>query len=468
MIKNEIKKVVVFGGVLIFSSSVSQNTYGKNSATFFVYNSSRNEETNVQQRIDNSDMRRAGSHLYKKALNNIKENLYWKSALDLIVLLDFYPEFSKLDGVIYHLGYCLYEMEMFEGAAGLYEYLLKAIPKTPFLADALLGLQKVYYQKNNYQQSLRFYKALEAYYSDDEVINESRYYAGQSYFHLNNYILVPEIMTYIERNSEFYLFGLYTSGLAYLKKKDVREAIKSYKKIVRLPVISAQRREIIDTVRLTLGYIYFELSSYKEALKYLKVISPTFYDYPDVLLAIGWTALKSKDYETALTALNKLLNEYPDNYNVDEAHFVLGQCYLKLGYYKFAIREYYQIIKKAPGNDNLTALNDEIRSSLTVEERRIEELRTQLLVLESKLLDTIPYKTGNGIPKNIAKELEKIHKQRESLLEKILKEHEIFEIVSSNVAQLKRQIEKRDRQRDWRAYAEYGKARAMFLKGLTE
>jgi tetratricopeptide (TPR) repeat protein len=211
--------MVLGGGILIAIFCLSQKGYGKNSLTFFDYNSTINEGEVAQQRKVQGDIQRIALHLYRKALDKYKEEQYWKSALDLIVLLDFYPEFSKMDGVIYYLGTSLYEMNMLEGADRLYRYLLKAIPKTRFLPDALLGLQKVYYKKKNYQQSLRFYKALEAHYSKDEIIYESRYYAGQSYYHLSNYILVPEIMSHIDKNSEFYPFGLYTSGLAYLKKK---------------------------------------------------------------------------------------------------------------------------------------------------------------------------------------------------------------------------------------------------------
>lgn len=220
MIINKIKRLVVPGGwILIVISCLCQKSYGKNILTFFHYNSKINEGEIVQQRKARVEIQRVAMHLYRKALDKYKEDLYWKSALDLIVLLDFYPEFSKMDGVIYHLGNCLYELNMLEGADRLYRYLLRSIPKTPLLPDALLGLQKVYYKKKNYQQSLRFYKALEAHYSNDEIIYESRYYAGQSYYHLSNYVLVPEIIAHIDKNSEFYPFGLYTSGLAYLKKK---------------------------------------------------------------------------------------------------------------------------------------------------------------------------------------------------------------------------------------------------------
>ncbi|MFQ5707087.1 MAG: tol-pal system YbgF family protein [bacterium] len=162
---------------------------------------------------------RAALNLYKKALDNYEEEVYWKSALDLIVLLDYYPKFSKMDGVVYHLGSCLYEMDMFAAADRLFRYLLKATPRTPLLPKALLGLQKIYYKRKNYRQSLKFYKALEAHYSHSNIIGESRYYAGQSYYYLKNYNLVPEILGHVGSKSEFYPFALYTTGLAQLKKK---------------------------------------------------------------------------------------------------------------------------------------------------------------------------------------------------------------------------------------------------------
>jgi tetratricopeptide (TPR) repeat protein len=233
-------------------------------------------------------------------------------------------------------------------------------------------------------------------------------------------------------------------------------------------VISDERREIVDTARLTLAFIFFELASYKTAIKYLKSISPLFYDYPDVLLTIGWAALKLEDYQTSLIALNKLVKEYPDYYNLEEAHFVLGQSYLKLGYYKFAIQEYNEIIKKAPKSINYAENIEQAKKELAAEEKRIQNLKTALLVLEANLLQTIPVNTGNGVPKYVIEERERLGKKRQELISNLIEERETFETVSYTLTQLKRQIEKAERQKNWRAYAEYGKARALYLKSLAE
>ncbi|NIR50964.1 tetratricopeptide repeat protein [candidate division KSB1 bacterium] len=168
----------------------------------------------IQAEID-----RGGDILLSDARKKYENKDYWKSAIDLVVILDFYTDYSKLDEAIYLLGNCLYEMGMFEAANRVYRYLLQTFPKTHLLPRAMLGMQKVYYQQNKYQLSLKFYKALEAHYPGQEGIDEARYYAGQAYYHLKNYHLVPNIVTHIRKDSEFYPFGMYTGALANLKKK---------------------------------------------------------------------------------------------------------------------------------------------------------------------------------------------------------------------------------------------------------
>ncbi|MFQ5603218.1 MAG: tol-pal system YbgF family protein [bacterium] len=165
------------------------------------------------------EIEKAAKNQLKIATKKFEQGEYWQSAIDLIVILDFYANFTQMDEVIYRLGSCLYEMELYDGADMMYRYLLKTIPKTPLLPQVLMGLQKVYYHKVDYQQSLKFYKTLEAHFPADKIMNESRYYAAQSYYQLKNYRLVPNIVQSINKDSEFYAFGLYTTGLVQLKKK---------------------------------------------------------------------------------------------------------------------------------------------------------------------------------------------------------------------------------------------------------
>ena len=54
-------------------------------------------------------MERAATSIFNKALENYQKGIFWKCALDLVVILDYYPQFSKIDGVLFYLGNCLYE-----------------------------------------------------------------------------------------------------------------------------------------------------------------------------------------------------------------------------------------------------------------------------------------------------------------------------------------------------------------------
>ncbi|MFQ5772557.1 MAG: tol-pal system YbgF family protein, partial [bacterium] len=129
----------------------------------------------VSQDKTKEEIERVANQQLDQAAKKFKEKQYWQSAIDLVFILDSYTDFSKLDEVIYLLGNSLYEMEIYDGADLMYRYLLKTIPKTPLLPDVILALQKVYYQKKEYQQSLKFYTALEGHYSLNKGIDESRY-----------------------------------------------------------------------------------------------------------------------------------------------------------------------------------------------------------------------------------------------------------------------------------------------------
>lgn len=165
------------------------------------------------------EIEKAARDLHKQAQDNYENEKLWQAAVDLILIIDFYPNYSRLDDVVYLLATSLYDLEMYDGADRMYRYLLRSVTKTRLVAEAILGLQKVAYQKGDYPQSLKFYKAIESHYSDHQGIYESRYYAEQTYFHQENYNLVQNLVPHVTKKSEFHPFAVYTSGLAHLKKK---------------------------------------------------------------------------------------------------------------------------------------------------------------------------------------------------------------------------------------------------------
>jgi len=219
---------------------------------------------------------------------------------------------------------------------------------------------------------------------------------------------------------------------------------------------------------LTTGYIYFELSSHQEALKLLRAIPSEFYDYPEVLLAIGWSALKLQDYQAVLSALSNLVTNYPNYFNLEEAHFVIGQCYLKLGYYDFAIKEYNEITKKKPKPIDYATELEQTNQELAIQGKLLEELNSELIVLEARLLLEKTLTTSNGSVDFVSVDEKEMQEKSQALNETLMKEHQNLGTLKNALLSLKKQIEKDQSYKDWRAYADYGKARALFLKSVPQ
>lgn len=183
-------------------------------------------------------------------------------------------------------------------------------------------------------------------------------------------------------------------------------------------------------------------------------------------MAIAWCAFKLQDYNSALSSLNDLVRHYPNYYNLEEAHFVTGQCYLKLGYYDFAIREYDEITKASSTPADFLNELEHTKKEVGRQEKRLEDLNTELLVLEAKLLKAETLYPSNGVQVFVAGQRE-MQKNRDILVLRAKKERRDLEKTRDALTNMKKQLGKGQILQDWRAYAEYGKARALYLKSVA-
>jgi tetratricopeptide (TPR) repeat protein len=162
------------------------------------------------------------------------------------------------------------------------------------------------------------------------------------------------------------------------------------------------------------------------------------------------------------------VTNYPGYFNLEEAHFVMGQCYLKLGYYDFAVKEYNEITKKGPKLTDYAAKHEQSSQELVIQEKLLQELNSELLVLESRLLLERSLTTSNGSIDFISVDQKEMKEKSQALYETLAKERRNFETLSNSLLNLKKQIDKDQINRNWRAYADYGKARALFLISVPQ
>jgi len=414
------------------------------------------------------EIERVCNQILRGSIELYKEGSYWSCARELIILMDYYPEYEKLDEVVFYLAQCLFEEDLLTSAVRMYKYLLNKFPQSSCVPATLLGLEKTYYQQNDYKLALSVYFTLlkKAPY-EKELLAAAHYYAGQSHFHLKNYDMAINVLKKIDNHSDYYDCALYTTALSNLKKSNVTIAIDYFRKIISLPVISGERRNIIDNARLTLGYIYYELKAYEPAKRLLLDISEKHEHYQDALLAAGWSFLKMDDHQNVIKYLKNLIKLFPESPNAEEAHFLLGQSYIALGEYDNAIESYQTIVEFYKDKVHLPNILKKVSNSLDQEEDRVERLKVKVLIEETRLLDAISI-NGNGeeIPKHLVEEKKKLKEFRENLINNLLAERDNLLLMQENIYRLKQLTERSERRKDWRGYAEYGISRALFLKNM--
>ena len=424
-----------------------------------------NNFINDEQELKALDI--AANKIYNKALDLFNKGKYWQCSQKLFIIMDFYTEFSQLDGVIYHMAECLYEEEMNDASMKMYKYIIKNYSGCEYIPASLFGLQKAHYKIGNYKKALTVYYRILKDKNNASVINAARYFAGQSHFHLKNFDTTINLLKYIDNKNQYYDGALYTTALSHLKKKSVESSIEYFKKLISLPIVSGERRKMVDNGRLTLGFIFYEINLYKDAIDLFEDISNEHDGYQDALLALGWCYLKLGRYEQGKESLLKLIDLFPQSANAEESYFLLGQAYIMSGEYDSSIEAYKIIVDLYPSSLQNIKIIKKINNSLSQQQNKVEKLKVQVLIQESKLLTSMSINTSS---ENMSNELDqqekKLRKYREGLIKNLIAERESLLYMRNQLTQLKKTAERKERRKDWCGYAEYGISRALFLKEM--
>lgn len=419
-----------------------------------------------QPSVPESDIDKSSEKLFNNALDYFDKGNYWDCARDLIILMDFNPQYPKIDHVVFTLAECLYEIDLPRGASKLYKHLITKYVRSTLLPRALLGLQRIEYDRSDFARCIEFHNAISRSNPPQSVLDASLYYAAMCFYYYKDYPQTTQLMLEISDKSPYYDYGQYTASLSYLRMKNVHKAISTFRAICTLPVTSEDRRHVIDESHLTLGYIYYELRYYNQAYLQFRAVSSDHKNYDCALLAAGWAASQQGNFAEAIEPLTTLVSLAPADEYAEEGFFLLGRCYLKMKKYDEALAVYDRLIEIFPERDVVPAIVREVRSSLSDEGVNIEKIKMDLLVLETKLLDVIPLEVDRKAPGHLREENDRLIETREGLLRRIQEERQLFDQLTAQVEALRQLAFNREDRRDWRAFAEYARSRAQFLKNM--
>jgi tetratricopeptide (TPR) repeat protein len=218
--------------------------------------------------------------------------------------------------------------------------------REPIAAEAWFRLEKLYYRKGEYQQALgAFYKIPEK--SKLPLQQEAAYLAGNSYLYMKDYLKATEWLAKVDKGDDFYPFALYSSGLAYLNRKDAESSAQlKFKKLIALnPGEDPVLRELINRARVTLGFILIDQKQFEDAVKLFGSVSPHSRYRPQAQSGIGRAYMEMEKCVTAIVVLNDLIEQAPAQPYALEARLHVGNCFSKLSAYRKAVESYQNALR---------------------------------------------------------------------------------------------------------------------------
>ena len=82
------------------------------------------------------------------------------AVLKLIPIVDYYPEYTKIDQVLFRLGNHLTEIGLYDAAFNLYKHLITNHVDSPQVPFVLFRIEKLYYLQENYERAIDYFRIL--------------------------------------------------------------------------------------------------------------------------------------------------------------------------------------------------------------------------------------------------------------------------------------------------------------------
>ncbi len=243
-------------------------------------------------------------------------------------------------------------------------------------------LAESYYKEKNIEDALDLYKKLinKEYNTGNEFLDEklidiekkeSEVYLRLGDIYYKNLKDFDEALKYyqvlIEKEPNNLNADLRIAEL-YFSKEDYESGVKYYEKVVDKKEVANQ-----PEVKYKLGYSYYKIKRYAEAVKHLFEAQKLGVIEEKLFIGLGYSLAQIKRTEEAIDAYNKALSINPYNF---QTHNNVGVLYAQLGDYDKAIKEFKEALKLEPGNkDSLYNLH---RAYKILAEMESEEYLGQL------------------------------------------------------------------------------------------
>ncbi len=196
---------------------------------------------------------------------------------------------------------------------------------------------KLLFNDEQYEVAIRWLDEALRYPSDQEIVNDSHFLKGESYFHLADYAKAIRFYQNVNpKNFDVY----YSIGYGYYNLFDYKEAGEYFKRSLNTPISNEDFR---SDARLRLADCYYASKAYESALtQYQKVVSmrpsmPTAFQIGVVLYALRRSDEAKRQFESVLSGKETSL--------YDDALFQIAKINFETAQFAEAERAYTRLLR---------------------------------------------------------------------------------------------------------------------------
>lgn len=167
-----------------------------------------------------------------------------------------------------------------------------------------------------------------------ESRNDAYFWRGESYYRKGEYQqAISDYRTYLnntrQRNTDMYALAHYNLGYCYFKLKEYGEAENRFRQYINLE--SSQQAPALADAYNRVGDCLYQKRQFTQAEEnYSRAaqLQPSAGDYS--VYQKGFLLGLQKDYRGKISAMDRLIRDYPESQYVDDALFEKGRSYVLL------------------------------------------------------------------------------------------------------------------------------------------
>ncbi len=185
-----------------------------------------------------------------------------------------------------------------------------------------------------------------------ESRNDAYFWRGESYYRKGEYQqAISDYRTYLnntrQRNTDMYALAHYNLGYCYFKLKEYGEAENRFRQYINLE--SSQQAPALADAYNRVGDCLYQKRQFTQAEEnYSRAaqLQPSAGDYS--VYQKGFLLGLQKDYRGKISAMDRLIRDYPESQYVDDALFEKGRSYVLLENSSQAAQAFETLIQRFP------------------------------------------------------------------------------------------------------------------------